>query len=129
VLFRSLKETTLKKLDKTGKMHPAYSRRNPLDIVGDALPNRYEVAADILLSEPSIGGLIVIQTLQSNTKPEEDAKVIVNARKKYPEKPIICVYMGGRFTQRSVDILEEDGIPDYNDLRKAALAMKCLLVR
>jgi acetyltransferase len=72
--------------------------------------------------------MIVIQTLQSITRPEEDAKVIIDARRKYPEKPIICVYMGGKFTQKSVDMLEAAGIPDYNDLRKAAMAMKCLML-
>ena len=109
-------------------MHPAYSRRNPLDIVGDALPERYEVAADILLSESYVGGLIVIQTLQSITKPQDDAAAIIKMHKKYPDKPIICVYMGGRFTRKSRQMLEEAGIPDYNDLRKAAMAMKCLLI-
>jgi acyl-CoA synthetase (NDP forming) len=129
VPLAELKETTLKKLDKSGKMHPAYSRRNPLDIVGDALPERYNIAIDTLLSEPYIGGLIVIQTLQSNTLPEDDARVVIDAHKKYPGKPIICVYMGGKFTKKSVDMLEAAGIPDYNDLRKAAMAMKSLLIR
>ena len=122
-----LKESTLKKLDKSGKMHPAYSRRNPLDIVGDALAERYEVAIDILLSEKYIGGLIVIQTLQSNTESEEDAKVVIRARKKYPQKPIVCVYMGGRFSQAAIDLLENAKVPNYNDLKKAALATKALL--
>jgi len=121
-----LKESTLKKLDKSGKMHPAYSRRNPLDIVGDALAERYETAIDILLSEKYIGGLIVIQTLQSNTESEEDAKVVIRARKKYPYKPIVCVYMGGRFSQAAIDLLENARVPNYNDLKKAALAMKAL---
>ena len=128
VPLAELKESTLKKLDSSGKMHPAYSRRNPLDIVGDALPERYDSAVNTLLSESYVGGMIVIQTLQSITRPEEDAKVIIDARRKYPEKPIICVYMGGKFTQKSVDMLEAAGIPDYNDLRKAAMAMKCLML-
>jgi len=128
VPLAELKESTLKRLDETKKMHPAYSRRNPLDIVGDALPERYEVAADILLSESYVGGLIVIQTLQSITKPQDDAAAIIKMHKKYPDKPIICVYMGGRFTRKSRQMLEEAGIPDYNDLRKAAMAMKCLLI-
>jgi len=121
-----LKETTLKQLDN--KMHPAYSRRNPLDIVGDALPERYSAAINTLLSEDYIGGVIVIQTLQSNTQPERDAQVVINAHQKYPNKPIICVYMGGKLTKKSVEMLEKANIPDYNDLRKAALAMRVLSI-
>ncbi len=121
-----IEENTLLKLDSSGKMHSAYSRRNPLDLVGDALPERYEVAINTLLAEKKISGLIVIQTLQSNTNSKEDAQVIINAHKKYPHKPIICVFMGGKFTQESVNLLESSGIPNYGDLRKAALAMSCL---
>ena len=124
-----LKKSTIKKLDKTNLMHPAYSRANPLDLVGDALPERYSAAINILLSEDYISGLIVIQTLQAMTDSEEDAKVIIEANKKYPEKPIICVYMGGRFSKRGKVLLESNLIPDYNDISKAAKAMSALIKR
>ncbi|MCK4521720.1 MAG: CoA-binding protein [Nanoarchaeota archaeon] len=127
VPLAKLRKSTIKKIDDTKKMHPAYSRRNPLDIVGDALPERYDVAVDAVLSEKYIGGLIVIQTLQSNTRPEEDAEVVIKAKKKYPDKPIICTYMGGKFTKKASNMLEASGIPDYNDVKKAALAMKALM--
>jgi acetyltransferase len=124
-----LKKTTIAKLDKTGKMHPAYSRRNPLDIIGDALPEVYEAAINTLLEEKYISGLIIIQTLQTMTDSEKDALAIIEAHKKYPDKPIICVYMGGRFSRRGVHMLEKEGIPDYNDLKKAAKAMYFLIKR
>jgi len=121
------KKSTISKLDKTGKMHPAYSRRNPLDIIGDALPDRYKAAVETLLAEDYISGLIVIQTLQTMTNPLEDAKVIIEAKKKYPNKPIICVYMGGRFSASGRRMLEAEGIPDFNDIRKAARAIWALI--
>ncbi len=129
VKLAELKPTTIKKLDKSGKMHPACSRKNPLDIVGDALPERYEAAINILLAENYIYGLIVIQTLQTMTDPLENAKIIIEAKKKHPEKPIICVYMGGKFSKEGSNLLEQHGIPDYNDLRKAAKAMEALVRR
>ncbi len=124
-----LKKSTIEKLDKTGKMHPAYSRANPLDIVGDALPERYRVAIEILLKEKYIFGLIVIQTLQTMTNPDADANIIIELSKKYHQKPIICVYMGGRFSKRSRNILEANQIPNYHDIKKAALAMDALIKR
>ncbi|MBD3310676.1 hypothetical protein GF351_05665 [Candidatus Woesearchaeota archaeon] len=122
-----LKEKTLKKLDRSGKMHPAYSRRNPLDIVGDALPERYEAAINTLLSEDYISGMIVLQTLQTMTDVTKDAEVVIKARRKFPDKPIICTYMGGRFSEKGKTLLEKNGIPDYNDPRKAVRAMKALI--
>ncbi|MBW2982245.1 CoA-binding protein [Candidatus Woesearchaeota archaeon] len=124
-----LKKTTLIRLEKTKQMHPAYSRRNPLDIVGDALPERYKAAIEVLLEEEYISGLIIIQTLQTMTNPQEDAEVIIEAKKKYPNKPIICVYMGGKFSKRGRRMLEAEGIPDYNDIRKAVRAMWALIKR
>jgi len=126
VELAKLKKSTIKKLEDTGKMHPAYSARNPLDIVGDALPERYNVAVDTLISEPYIGGLIVLQTLQTMTDSVADAKVVVNAHNRYPNKPIICVYMGGKFSKVGMDYLEDHNIPDYNDPRKAARTMWAL---
>ncbi|MBR9691847.1 hypothetical protein GOV06_03590 [Candidatus Woesearchaeota archaeon] len=124
-----LKASTIKKLDNTGKMHPAYSRNNPLDIIGDALPETYNAAIETLLMEDYISGIIVIQTLQTMTNPEEDANVTVELSKKYPEKPIVCVHMGGRFSKRGKHILETNGIPNYDDIKKAAIAMKALVER
>ena len=124
-----LKKTTIIKLDKSGVMHPSYSRRNPLDIIGDALPERYEVAVNTLLSEPYISGLIILQTLQSMTKPLENARKVIEAHEKHAEKPVICVYMGGKFSRQSIALLEKHNIPDYNDPKKAALAMKALVER
>jgi len=97
--------------------------------VGDALPERYKVAVNTLLSEKYIDGLIIIQTLQTMTDPEEDAKVIIEAQKEYPDKPVICTYMGGHFTKAGIKLLERNSIPDYNDPKKAVMAMKALIDR
>jgi acetate---CoA ligase (ADP-forming) len=122
----TLSPETVRKLDSTGLMHPAYSRRNPLDIVGDALPERYKAAVDLLLSEKYVGGLIMLQTLQTMTDPLKDAQIVIDAHRRHPDKPVICVYMGGKFSQEGVKYLEDHSIPDYNDPSKAAKAMKAL---
>ncbi|MFH1408353.1 MAG: CoA-binding protein [Nanoarchaeota archaeon] len=124
-----LKMSTIKKLERTGKMHPAYSRANPLDIVGDALPDRYEAAIMTLLAEPYIHGMIIIQTLQTMTDPIEDAKVVIKAKKRFPKKPIICLYMGGFFTRKAGLLLEANRIPNMTDPKKAAMGMKALIQR
>lgn len=124
-----LKSSTVAKLDKTGKMKPACSRKNPLDIVGDALPETYRAAVETLLGEDYISGLIIIQTLQTMTDSEEDANVIIELSKKHPDKPIVCVYMGGRFSKRGRYLLDTNNIPHYNDVKNAAKAMWALVER
>ena len=129
VKLPQLQKSVLKTFDSSGIMHPAYSRRNPLDIVGDALPNRYELAINTLLNEPYINGLIIIQTLQAMTNSVLNAKVIVEAHKQFPGKPIISCFMGGRFSRKGMHYLENMRIPDFNDIRKAVVAMKALISR
>ncbi len=113
-------------LDASGKMHPAYSRGNPLDLVGDALPERYAAALHTVLSQENVSGAIVIQTLQTMTNSIEDARVVVQASKAFPDKPIVAVFMGGKYTEESINLLREHSIPDYNDPQKAARAMAAL---
>jgi acetyltransferase len=124
-----LKKSTIDRLDATKKMSPAYNRSNPLDIIGDAMPEQYAAAVNTLLGEDYIHGLIVIQTLQTMTNPEEDARIVIEAKKKYPEKAVICTYMGGKYSQRGIRLLESHSIPDYNDLSKSAKAMWALIER
>jgi acetyltransferase len=124
-----LKKETVDKLDASGVMHPAWSRANPVDIVGDALPERYKAAVNTLLAEDYVAGLIVIQTLQTMTDPLGDAMILTEARKKFPDKPIVGVFMGGRFVRESVEFLEQSSVPDFNDPRKAARAMAALVGR
>ena len=59
--------------------------------------------------------------------PDAKYKVVIEAHKKHPDKPIICTYMGGKFTKNASKLLGKNGIPDYNDLKKTSLAMKALM--
>jgi len=93
------------------------------------LPERYEVAVNTLLEEDYISGVIIIQTLQTMTDPVKDAMVAINAHKRFRTKPIICTYMGGKFSRKGNELLKAHNIPDYNDQRKAALAMAALIHR
>ena len=95
-----LRRATIRMLDRTGVMHPAYSRRNPLDIIGDAKPERYDAAVRTLLAQPYISGLIVVQTVQTMTDPVKDAMVIARARKLFPGKPVVAAFMGGKYSTR-----------------------------
>ena len=119
-----LKDETIERLDPD--MHPDYSRSNPLDIVGDALPQRYEIASDELLKQENVDVLVVILTLQVMTDPLETAKRISRLRDKY-KKPILTVFMGsGQETQEGIDYLEENNIPNYSDPKRVGLVVRAL---
>lgn len=129
VNLATIDEKTLKELESSGKIHKGFSRSNPLDILGDALADSYKVAINTLLSKNYISGLIIIQTLQTMTETLENTRIIVEAHKKFPTKPILCTYVGGRFSKLSIEHLEAHKIPDFNDVRKTARVMSALVRR
>ena len=124
-----LKAATISRLEGTRVMHPAWSRANPVDLVGDALPERYAAALDVLLAEPGIAGLIVIQTLQTVTDSAGNARVLREAAAAHPEKAVIAAFMGGSYTAEAAQTLEAAGIPNYPDPARAAAAMAALVRR
>ncbi len=122
-----LKRASIKKLENSKIMNPSFSRSNPLDIVGDALTNRYKLAIETMLSQKNINGLIVIQTAQMMTKPKENAKIIIRASKKWKSKAIIACFVGGKVTNPGIDILKKYQIPNYSEPKQAVLTIKALI--
>ncbi len=123
-----LDASLVRKLDKSGVMHPAWSRRNPLDLVGDALPDRYHAAVNALLESPDVSGLIVAQTLQTMTEPEADAQLLIDAAR-HTAKPVVACFMGGLKTKKSQLMLVMKDLPCFNEPYDAVRAMKGLLAR
>ncbi len=118
----SPEKSLLSRIDASGKMHPAWSRNNPFDLVGDAGPERYEVVLEEVMKSPQFDGVLVIQTLQTMTDSRKNAEIVVKMFKKY-RKPVVTSFMRGEFAEDGVKILEENGIPNYNDVWDAAMVM------
>lgn len=125
ISLASLNKNTKKVLAK--KLNCAWSKANPVDIVGDALAGRYKAGIETLLNQQNIAGLMVIQTMQIMTETEKNAKVVIEAKKKYPKKPIVCAFLGHKLTQKGIELLEKNKIPNYNDPLKAVKAIKTLI--
>ena len=89
---------------------PHWSRGNPIDLLGDAGPDRYAKALEIAAKDPSSDGLLVILTPQAMT----DATRTAEALKPYAhfrDKPVLASWMGGPEVEAGVRILESAGIP------------------
>ncbi len=125
VSLANLSAATKRKIEP--EMHPDYSKANPLDIVGDALPDRYEAACRGLLEQDDVFGLVVIQTLQIMTEPVENAKILIDLHKEF-NKPIITVFMGaGEKTKEAIKLLEDYGIPNFSDPSRVAKPLQALM--
>jgi acetyltransferase len=96
---------------------------NPIDVLGDALADRYEFALKTLLPEDYIDSIIVILTPQAMTQPLETAKHMITLNSKFLDKSIFAVFMGGERIEKAVKVLNEAGIPAYSQPEKAVLAL------
>jgi len=102
-----------------------WSHSNPVDIIGDAPPERYQQAVDICLEDPGVDGAIVILTPQAMTQPTEVAEALVKSAEK-SNKPIMTSWMGGPQVEGARQIFNKAHIPDFHTLENAVDAFSYL---
>jgi acetyltransferase len=91
---------------------PQWSHNNPVDILGDAGPERYAKAVEIAAKDEHSDGLLVVLTPQAMTDPARTAECL----KPYAHtatKPIIASWMGGAGVAAGVNILNQAGVPTF----------------
>ena len=98
-----------------------WSHRNPVDIIGDAPPERYQQAIDICLKDPAVDGAIIILTPQAMTQPTQVAEAIVETAKNH-RKPILTNWMGGCLVEPGRKLLNDAHIPSFRTLENAVNA-------
>ena len=90
----------------------AWSHNNPVDILGDASPERYAKALDIAANDPNSDGMLVILTPQAMTDPTKTAEEL----KPYAQslgKPVLASWMGGSDVEQGETILSQANIPTF----------------
>jgi len=90
----------------------AWSHGNPIDVLGDATPDRYQQALAIAAADPGSDGLLVILTPQDMTDPTRTAEALT-AHAHVEGKPVLASWMGGARVSAGVDILNHAGIPTF----------------
>ncbi len=102
-----------------------WSHGNPVDIIGDAPPERYQQAIDICLEDPGVDGAIVILTPQAMTKPTEVAAAVIKSAEQ-SKKPVMTSWMGGAQVEDARVLFNEAHVPDFRTLENAVDAFSYL---
>ncbi|MEY2632506.1 MAG: hypothetical protein RIR00_1160, partial [Pseudomonadota bacterium] len=89
-----------------------WSHNNPVDIVGDATPQRYRDAILAVAQDPNVDSTLVMLAPQAMTQPLEVAKALIEANEQL-SKPIICCWMGEEQVAGARRLLEDSGIPAF----------------
>jgi len=103
-----LSEATLEQLDRT--LPPSWSHGNPVDVLGDATPERFAQALEIVAADPGVDAILATLTPQAMTDPTATATSVAGVAARV-HKPILASWMGGRMVRAGIDILNAAGVP------------------
>jgi len=109
----SLYDFTKKEKRQLKRILPSESSvENPVDVLGDALEDRYEKVIKKCSNFKNIGSVVSIITPQSQTPVEKIARVIQQANKIH-DLPIIPVIIGEDANKKATDILRKYGLASF----------------
>lgn len=104
---------------------PAANVYNPVDVIGDALADRYEHALKAVWADKNVDGLLVILTPQVYTQIEKTAELLGDLAAKH-SKPVLGCFMGEARVGPGIAILNKRNIPNYSFPERAVGALKAM---
>ena len=108
-----LAELSPETLQRLNEFLPAHwSHNNPIDVLGDADPERYARALEIAAQNPNSDGLLVVLAPQGMTDPLHIAERLKPYAKEYG-KPVLASWMGGNSIAEGEAALNSAGIPTF----------------
>lgn len=107
----SILPRTIAQLDK--QLPRAWSRANPVDIVGDADGPRYAAALNALADDRGVGAVLAMNVPTALTSSVEAARAVASAEG-VKVVPVIGCWVGGPEAQAGRRVLHEAGIPAYD---------------
>ncbi len=86
---------------------------NPVDVLGDAMEDRYRFALERVCGDPNVDSVVVIITPTATNKPVETSRVVIEMKKKNPDKVFYGAYIGGAALAEAKEVLNRAGIPCF----------------
>ncbi|MGN7726344.1 bifunctional acetate--CoA ligase family protein/GNAT family N-acetyltransferase [Luteimonas sp. 22616] len=108
-----LSQATVETLDRT---YPrGWSRRNPVDMLGDADGERYFAGMQALLADPDNDAVLAMHVPTALSQPQDAASAVVRTLEARAasgaRKPTLAVWMGG--DAQALSTLNDAGVPTY----------------
>jgi len=116
---------------------------NPIDLVGDAPPDRYRFTietifglnrekSDNIINNDDITtqGALILMSPQAQTHPDDVASLILElTSSKLSDKPIVCAFLGEKSVKKARQFLQQNGVPCYPFPERGARSLKALINR
>ncbi len=101
----------------------AWSHNNPIDVLGDALADRYEKVFKIISKEKFYDAVIIILTPQAMTEVEKTAKAVIEFSKTV-KKPVIPCFLGGKKIKDALRLFSKAGVFAFDEINEVADSLK-----
>lgn len=118
-----LSDETMQRLNDY--LPPFWSHGNPVDVLGDATPERFAQATEIVLDDPEVDAVLVLLTPQAMTDPTATAQAIVDMSAK-TTKTVMAAWLGGTAMRDGIQIFNKYGISNYAAPEQAIRAFMTL---
>jgi len=114
---------TMERLDAV--LPPTWSHANPVDVIGDATPERYQEAVAACLGDAGVNGVLVILTPQAMTEPTRVAEAVIGLSEK-SRKALLACWMGETQVEEARARLVAAGLPTLDTPETAVEAFSYL---
>lgn len=119
----ALTQKTILNLNAVLPNHGAH--HNPIDILGDATPERYSQVIEACLKDENSDALLIVLVPVAMSQPLKVAKLIVELSKQ-AEKPILVCWMGKKQVKSSWELFAKHKIPCFSTPETAVKAFSYL---
>jgi acetyltransferase len=106
-----LAPSTLAALDAA--LPPTWSHTNPVDVVGDAGPERYAAALRTLLDDPGVDAVLVIHCPTAVSSPAAVARAVAEVAREERRAALLASWVGDLSGREARRLLGEAGIPSH----------------
>ncbi len=118
-----LSDETMQKLNDY--LPPFWSHGNPIDVLGDATPERFARSTEIVLEDQNVDAVLVLLTPQAMTDPTATAEAIAKMAQN-TTKTIMAGWLGGASMREGTQIFNNAGIASYGTPEQAIKAFMTL---
>jgi acetyltransferase len=117
-------DATLQQLQAQLPAH--WSHGNPVDVLGDAAPERYQQAIEVVLRDPNVDGVLVLLTPQAMTHPHDVAERLLRIQQPAHKTMLTC-WMGQEQVESARQLFAQHKIPSFTTPENAVEAFGYLV--
>ena len=126
VTLATLADATLAQMDAV--LPPTWSRANPVDIIGDAPPERYRAALEAVVADPGVDAILVMNCPTALASPKGAAQAVAAMVEKgmLNGKPVLACWLGKHAAEGARSVLQKAGVASFDTPVQAAEAVALL---